>query len=544
MKLFKFSKTKEKNDVNEKKDLPFWDMTFPITPSEDKTSLSKDLTATGNNIFTGLAYLMPNPDPVLKKLGWNKDVDAYKEILSDPQLYGAIENNRKPGVTSLLWYIDNPEGDEKETEYLKGFIKSLHYKGIYDNLINRVLDTPQFGRMVFGVVWDTVDGKWLPVRIEAMPHHLCKFDYNGNLFISEDGGLTFSAPTHPARYIVLRHKPSLTNPYGEALLSKTFWNVRFKKDGMKLWAIFMEKYGMPWVSASYNPNAIAQSFATDMTSAATLLLKKLSLMARNGVIVFPDGTKVDVTKTGDVSSAEIYEKMIRICDEQNTKLELGHSGATESTSGDKLSNDTTATEVRQQIIDSDKKYPISLFNQLIYWIHQFNFGSTHTPTFNLYKEEEVDMALAERDAKLVPVLQVSELRFSKDYLIKNYGFEDDDLVGGTEPAENKVNAKTKKEFLNYLRPYLNKATSDADFPDQDLIDEVVDEIVAGDDSFENILKAVSGYIDNNENYTDALENLHKLYPHLNTANLQEKMERIMFVSDLIGHFSAKAEIEE
>jgi len=524
-----------------------WDAAFPITPKPDKSSLSTELSTGLTITFSGLMNLMPNPDPVLKKMGWNKDIDAYNEILSDPQLYGAIENNRKPGVTSLQMYIDNPDGDKNETEFIEQFVNGLKYRGIYDDLLNQALDTPQFGRMVFGVVWDVVNGKWLPVQISAMPHAICKFDYDGRLKVAEDG-INFEEPKHPARYIVLRHKASLVNPYGEALLSRCYWNIRFKKDGLKLWAVFMERYGMPWVQASYNPAAIAKSFSTDMTTAATTLLNKLSTMARNGIIVFPDGTKVDVTKTGDVSSVEIFEKMIRICDEQNTKLQLGHSGATESTSGDKLSNDTTATDVRQHVIDSDKKFPISLMNQLIYWIHQFNFNNQHIPTFNLYKEEDVDMLLAERDAALVPVMQLSNMKFSKDYFIRNYGFDIDDIMESPDAIADSKNIKNdahaKSHIMDMFNSFYAKADDESEYPEQVLIDEIVSEIVEDDNSFEPMLKLIKGYINKQDDYESALDNLHKMYPKLNTKELQTKMERILFVCDMIGRFSVQDEIGE
>ena len=533
---------KNKNKNIDLKINPIWDAAFPNELKPDKTSLGAELSIGTLNVFQGLTDLMPNPDPLLKKMGFGKDVEAYQEILTDPQLYGAIENNRKPGVTSLLTYLENPDGDKKETEFIEQFIRGLKYKGKYDNIVNQSLDTPQFGRMVFGVVWNVIDGKWLPVEVTAMPHHLCKFNLQGKLLVSEDG-ITYTEPLHPARYIVLRHKSSITNPYGEALLSKCYWNIRFKKDGLKLWAIFMERYGMPWVQASYNPAAIAKSFSTDMTTAATLLLKKLTGMARNGIIVFPDGTKVDITKTGDVSSVEIYERLIRICDEQNTKLQLGHSGATESTSGDKLSNDTTATDVRTHIIESDKKYPISLINQLIYWIHQFNFSGDQIPRFNLYREEDVDLGLAERDAALVPVLQLSGLKLSKDYLINNYGFVETDIEeieASSDSKKTKDTATANARFKNFLNKYLAEAKDDMP-EDQKLVDEGIDKLLSEDTSFSQIVGYVMNYLSEQDNFEDAEKKLADLFKKIPDDALQSKLEQMLFIADVVGHYSVQSE---
>ena len=548
MNLLDIFKRKEKQvdqlDLN-----PVWDLSFPSNLQKDKNSLSDELSSGNYNLFLGLGDLMPNPDPVLKKLGIGKDVDAYLEILSDPQLYGAIENNRKPGVTSLLSTVVTPDGDKKETEFIEKYIDTLRNDGIYDTIFNQSLDTPQFGRTVFGTVWEDVEGYWVPTKISLMPYSLCKFDIKGNLLVSEDG-VNFNIPQHPAKYIVLRHKPTIDNPYGEALLSKCYWNVRFKKDGYKLWATFMERFGMPWVKSSYNPAAIAKSFSTDMSNAANILMKKLSLMSKNGIIVFPDGVTVDLTNSMQTSaSIDVFERMVRICDEQNTKLQLGHSGATESTSGDKLSNDTTATDVRSHVIVSDRKYPQNLINHLIYWIHYFNFSNSEIPKFELYKEEDVDQSLATRDATLVPVLTLSGLKLSQKYFEDNYEFKDGDLEQldtTNQDTSKKQNNNLQNQNLNIgdkiLNQILNKAKSKEDHPDQQLIDDIVDEVSSNDEQMQPLLDVVRKFIDKQSDYEEAISNIADLYPDMTGKELLDQFERILFAADIVGRLSVKDEL--
>ena len=88
------------------------------------SSLESELSIHGLK-FNGFADLLPNPDPILKQFGWNKDVEAYRELLSDPQLYGAIENNRKPGVKSLIRYLDNEKTPEAELEFFKDYFDKM-----------------------------------------------------------------------------------------------------------------------------------------------------------------------------------------------------------------------------------------------------------------------------------------------------------------------------------------------------------------------------------------------------------------------------------
>lgn len=537
-------------------DSVFYDLVFPSTSdSSDDSSLSADLSLGSlSNMFEGLSNIMPNPDPVLKKLGWNKDIDAYKELLSDPQLYGAIENNRKPGTTALKMYLNNPDCPKPELEFFKQFFDKMIDDGVYDNSVIHALDTPQFGRMVFGTVWERRDGYFLPVTITPMPHVLTKFDYQGKLKISTDG-VNFDYPTHPAKYFVLRHKPTLENPYGEALLSRCYWNIRFKKDGFKLWALFTEKFGMPWVKASYNPQQVAKSFNVTPQSAADLLLSKLSYMAKDGVIIYPDGVQVDLTAASEKSSI-IYENLVRICDEQNTKLQLGHSGATESTSGDKLSNDTTATTVRENIINSDKKYPIALWNHIIYWIHQFNFSGTEMPRYDLFAEDDVDKTLAERDSLLVPVLQLGGLKPSKKYMMDKYGFEEDDLdvyASYNQPYSQPTKAQGAIEFQNMTQiekanrlsdsfvEYVNAANS-IKYPDQKLIDSTADANAEDTKPTDKFIKTVVDYIQGCDNYDDAIKNIADIFSDMDTGLFEDKMQQMLFIADIVGRLAVKTEL--
>lgn len=499
----------------------------------DTGSLTANLTKHGMQ-FLGFSDIMPNPDPILKNLGWGKDIEAYSELLSDPQLYGAIENNRKPGVKSLLRYLDNDKTPKAEMEFFTNYFDSLLKTGLYDNITSHALDTPYYGRMVMGIVWGDVDGYFLPVQISPMPLRHCKFNYDGELLVSDVMG-SFKPPEHPARFITLKHKPTVDNPYGEALLSKCYWNVLFKKEGRKLWAMYVEKFGMPWVAGSYNAMAMANTFGTNNVSeVGQLFLDELSSMARDGVIVFPDGANVNLMNGDSKSSTEVYERLVRICDEQNTKLILGHSGATESTSGDKLSNDTTATDVRKSIIDADKKFPIVFWNELISWIHYFNFPGSERPIFDLYAKEDVDMQYADRDAKLAPVLMQSGKKLSKNYFVKTYGFDESDIEDNDDASQPMINASQRALFVNESKPK---------YKDQELIDELSDDSVAGSKSTEEILADVIEKVNNIEGFDELKNEIGEMLAKIDTDNFQENVTNILFLADVIGRLSAKSENE-
>ena len=503
---------KKASQKSDRKLSPIWNSTLPVASYKD--ILGKELTQGRNNMFEGLSSIMPNPLPLLKKLGWNKDVEVFQEV--ENEVFAAI-TNRKAGTLRLQWDIFGE--NEKEKQVIKDIFDRLDIHA----LINKALDTPYYGREIFGTVWDAVDGVWSPIQVEAIPLNLTKFNDRGQLLVAETKyDYEYLPPAHIAKYLLLRHENALDNPYGNPVLAKCYWNVLFKKEGNKLWGMFIEKFGLPNVTAKYNTMKLANSFKTDAQTAADILLSNLSQMARGGTIIFPEGVELSITEP-KTSSSEIFEKMVRYCDEQNTKILLGHSGATESTSGDKLSNDTTATDVRDHIIQSDKKYPTKLINDLIYWIHEFNFSGP-CPKFEMFSEAEVDIKRAERDNKLYPVLERSGLKLTKSYYINDYGFKDTDLEDAPIP-DNKSNnlgiAKNNliKSLIKNTFNQKNNASKD-EFPDQALIDNFTDLAVEENVKiFENLTSIVTEYVNKQSDYSKTLEGIAKLFPKMDNSRL-------------------------
>ena len=81
---------------------------------EEKRSLAKEIATRERSIdFYSLGMYLPNPDPVLKKMG--KDITVYKELLSDAHV-GSCITSRKAGVKSMLWEIDRGKSKSRQAK--------------------------------------------------------------------------------------------------------------------------------------------------------------------------------------------------------------------------------------------------------------------------------------------------------------------------------------------------------------------------------------------------------------------------------------------
>ncbi len=373
-----------------------------------KHKLSDEIATRKRSInYYSLGTYLPDPDIVLRKQG--KDVKVYNELLCDSHVFACVQS-RKSGVMSLEWEIKNKDTSDESTEKLEELFKKLDvYK-----IINDILDATLFGFQPIEVMWGKVDNLILPIELKSKPSEWFCFD--------EENQLKFRTKEHyygeelpPKKFLCPQSNPSYENPYGERTLSRVFWPVTFKKGGLKFWVIFTEKYGMPHLIGKHPRGASKED-----TDALADLLEN---MVQDAIAVIPDDSSVEIQEANKSSSAEIFEKLIDKMNAEISKAILGQTLTTEIGSTGSYAASNTHFAVRKDIVDADKKLVEKTINQLIRWIYQINFNSKDVPIFQMYEEEDVDLTLAQRDK----ILAETGVKFTKEYYIKNYGFDEDDI---------------------------------------------------------------------------------------------------------------------
>ena len=369
--------------------------------------------------FYSLANILPDPDIVLRKQG--KDMRIYKELLCDPHVFACVQS-RKSGVLSLEWDINRGSDKDKNAELVEDLLKKLDIQ----KLMSDILDAAQFGFQPLEIMWKKdKSGYVLPEKVVAKPPAWFCFDDDNNLkFRTKENYYGEELPNK--KFLLAQNNPTYNNPYGERTLSRCFWSVTFKKGGLKFWVVFTEKFGMPHLIGKHPRGA---------TKAETdSLADMLEEMVQDAIAVIPDDSSVEIQEANKTSSAEIYDKLIDKMNAEISKAILGQTLTTEIGSSGSYAAANTHMQVRQDIIDADKKLVEGVINQLITWIYEINFSNAEIPVFELYAPEDVDLTLAQRDK----ILSETGVKFTKDYFIKTYGLEDEDfdIRGDNYPPQN------------------------------------------------------------------------------------------------------------
>lgn len=376
-----------------------------MTPK--KQDLIRVIASRANAIdYWSFMHYLPNPDPVLKKMG--KDISAYREILSDSHVGGCVRR-RKAAIKGLEWRI-TPTGNEKTDEILTALFDRLPLS----HIISQILDATLFGYQALEVMWESENGLLLPTAIVGKPQEWFVFDEENQLMLrTKDNRNGDLVPEK--KFLLATQQADFLNPYGRADLAMCFWAATFKKGGFKFWLEFMEKYGSPWLVGKHPRQA--QIHEIDE------LLDSMEKMLGTAVAAIPEDSSIDLKESASKgASSQVFDDFLRYCKSEIAIALLGQNQTTEAEAN--RASATAGLEVTRDIRNDDASLVEGVFNQLLMWICELNFNVDILPTFELFEQENIDKLQAERD-KLLTEIGVG---FTAQYIHRTYGFEDGDII--------------------------------------------------------------------------------------------------------------------
>lgn len=381
------------------------------TKSTDEAAELKSIVATRQkgSWVTEWDELIENPNKIFEEQGIT--VKDLERLTYDPHVSSCIQS-RKSGVLSLDWEITESKNAEVNTLLDKVFNK-LNIRQI----IEEMLDAPLFGYVPLEIYWEFEEGSLIPYDIISKPPQWFKYDSLNLLrFMSNDKLDGVVCP--PRKFLVVRHRPRYKNPYGDPLLAKCFYPVLFKKGNLKLWTVFTQKYGMPFLAGT--PSTSNQ---------ASLMADALSKLQADAFTVLPPDAKLEKI-SAESTSSDVYHSFISFCNAEISKLLLSQTLSTEQGDSGSYALGKAHLEVRESVVESDKTLIENAFNELIRWIVQINISPMpEYPKFVMFKPADVDKNLADRDK----VLYDMGLRFTDKYYQVNYGLKQGEF-SITEPT--------------------------------------------------------------------------------------------------------------
>ena len=342
-------------------------------------------TADGRDITRGyvdpMAILLPQ-DTVLMGRGGGS-YDLYREVLRDDQVASVFQQRRR-AVVSREWEVV-PGGDRRQDkaaadalrEWLNGVNVGMdedEYARLpqpgWDAVTDRMLYGVFYGYSVAECLWGR-DGRHVTLDAVRVRDRR-RFGFDGDMRLRLYTGERPDGELLPPRkfWSFCTGADHDDEPYGLGLAHWLYWPVFFKRNGIKFWLIFLEKFGQPTATGKYPPNA--------NEAEKRKLLQALRAIHTDSGVIIPEGMVIELIEAARSGTAD-YTALLDRMNAAITKVVLGHTGATDSTPG-KLGAEDMAQDVRLDVVKADADLICDSFNRTVArWLTEWNYPNARPP---------------------------------------------------------------------------------------------------------------------------------------------------------------------
>lgn len=360
----------------------------------------RDITRAYSGIFD---WLLPQ-DSVLESRGG--DYTIYEELLRDDQVASTFQQ-RRLAVTSTDWKVIAGGGDRQSLKAADLMRECLMQIG-WDNITDKMLFGVFYGFAVAECLWDQEGDLVHLVGVKVRKQRRFVFDRLGGLRLRTSGNIGGEPMPERKFWHFSSGADNDDEPYGLGLAHRLYWPVYFKRNGMRLWLTYLDKFGMPTAKGTYPIHASEEEKRS--------LLDAIQAIQTDSGIIVPEGMGIELIEAargGQVS----YEGFIDRMNAAITKVVLSQTMTTDAGGGHFKAD--VQMSVRNEVVKADADLICDSFNRSVaVWLTSWNFPGAKPPqVWRRIEQVEDRKILAERDKILFDM----GFRPSLAYIRKTYG---------------------------------------------------------------------------------------------------------------------------
>jgi phage gp29-like protein len=485
-----------------------------------------------------------NPDKLLRTEGSYKGIELYEETLTDPQVTSTLQT-RKLAVICKEWEVI-PASDKLKDRKIAEFVEDVLYAFNHDAARRALLTGIVLGYKPAEVMWDVSEGSVWIKEIIGRPARRFVFDLDRNIRLLTISNMIEGETVPDRKFVVFRNTSDNGTPYGDPLGRSLYWPTWFKKNAIKFWMIFSDKFGMPTVMGKYPPG-------TDGADVQKLLDAAASIQ-KDTAIAIPDNMLVELVEATRSGSMNTYESLCNFMNAEISKVMLGQTLTTEmSSKGGSYAAAQTHNDVRADYAKADADALCECFNNsLIKWIVDYNYpGVTQYPKVWIRTLPESDLLTQAQRDKILAV-DIQGLPIPASYFYETYHIPEpkgDEAVilntgnatpGMTPPMSVPVHDSPSKSVSTPAQE--DEPTSDQSFaepgaglfPDQTAIDNIKMPVMPIDPAIRPLLDLINA----GQSYAEIEDHLFEKYPDMKTDQIEKLLERAIFVAEVWGRLNA------
>ena len=394
-------------------------ISYPRITMALPTPMTREIAGPTRWVWPG--YLTPAPTAyhilysgALSSPGIRNLYDLYQEMEDkDGHLYSVLQT-RKNGALSRDRKVVAASDSGRDREVADFVARALERIPQFDQALKNALDALGKGFSVTEIIWSVAGNQIGIAALKSRFQGRFVFDLDGRLRLLDESEVlpltpgwanwpmsavaSDRAPSPPGRtlpeekFIILTFDGRHDNPHGNGLCQKAYWYYWFKKNNLKFWVIFNEKFGSPTVVGKYRTGASDEE-------RDRLLGVIDSLQSDTGVVV-PESMVIELLEARRSGNINTYRDLADWCNDEISKIVLG---GTLTTSEGRRSGSYALGKiheaVRNEYVGADGRALMEVVNtQLVARLVEYNFGrGVVPPRWTIDLADDADL---EREARL------------------------------------------------------------------------------------------------------------------------------------------------
>lgn len=487
----------------------------PITIEAAASGEGRDIT---RGFLDGLR-IAPVEDRVLIERGGG-DYRLYDDVLRDDTVRAAV-NQRIHGVIARPWEVRPGGGraiDRAAADLLREDLDRIEFDRITAEMLSGVF----YGFSVAEAIWEIAGRRVRLADLRVRQRRRFAFDGAGRLRLrtlenAYPGELMPERKFWVARFGADHHDA----PYGLGLAHYLYWPVWLKRNAVKFWAVFLEKFGTPTAIGKYPPQTTEEE--------KTKLLSVLEAVQCDAAVVIPEGMTAELIEAKRSGTAD-HAAFVAAMDRAVLKVCLGQTATVEGTSG-ALGGEGERERVKDAILKADSDILSAGFNRTIAaWLTEWNFpGAAPPQVWRVFTDEDLDLR-AKRERTIFDMGYRPTLRSVSE----TYGGEWEAVPKPGEPGGN----LTQSEH-GAAAGFSEQAPGGPDPTPVTAQAETLEKEAAP--AWDEILQAVFRIVSEAESLPGLRDRILSAYGDLPSGRLSEIMAMAFAAADLAGRFDATEE---
>ncbi|EGQ7175153.1 DUF935 family protein [Salmonella enterica subsp. enterica serovar Newport] len=360
-------------------------------PSTPRPETGREFATTGDGrdiTRPWVGSLALSEDSVLQHRG-APDLKIYREVLSDDEVKSAF-SQRQDALISREIKVE--AGGERQVDIEAADAMRQQIDALGFDRITRLMHYGVFyGYAVSELIYGVRDNLLWIDEIKVRDRRRFRFSPKGELRLLTPQNMTAGeACESPYFWSFATGADHDDEPYGLGLAHWLYWPTYFKRNDIKFWLIFLDKFGMPTVAGKHPEGATPEQ-------KRNLLALTRAISTDSGVIM-PEGMTLEMLSAARSGAAD-YQAMYNAMNEAIRRVTVGQISSSGGASKGIGGNESLQDKVLDSIVKADADVICESWNRGPgKWFTEFNFPDAAVPVVSRVFEEAEDLKdRAERD---------------------------------------------------------------------------------------------------------------------------------------------------